>query len=109
MSGFSRRGEGVDTLTRMAFRIKDLPSPGDKVNIRTCAAKLEHLGHRGYEVYNASRQADRRRRERVDGTDLSTRRPTALPEELAAVYPVNTIPLASPSRPGTILTVASEG
>lgn len=41
-------------LTRMAFRIKDLPSPGDKVNIRTWPAKLEHLGHRGYEVYNAS-------------------------------------------------------
>ena len=46
-------------LTRMAFRIKDLPSPGDKVNIRTWPAKLEHLGHRGYEVYNASDEIGR--------------------------------------------------
>lgn len=76
----------------MAFRIKDLPSPGDKVNIRTWPAKLEHLGHRGYEVYNASDELLVAAVSAWTVLDLSTRRLTALPEELAAVYPVNTIP-----------------
>ena len=79
-------------LTRMAFRIKELPSPGDKVNIRTWPAKLEHLGHRGYEVYNASDELIVAAVSAWTVLDLSTRRLTALPEELAAVYPVNTIP-----------------
>ncbi|MFQ9868953.1 MAG: acyl-[acyl-carrier-protein] thioesterase [Bilophila wadsworthia] len=86
-------------LTRMAFRIKDLPSPGDKVNIRTWPAKLEHLGHRGYEVYNASDELIVAAVSAWTVLDLSTRRLTALPEELAAVYPVNTIPcIPFPSR-----------
>ena len=85
-------------LTRMAFRIKDLPSPGDKVNIRTWPAKLEHLGHRGYEVYNASDELIVAAVSAWTVLDLSTRRLTALPEELAAVYPVNTICLLYTSR-----------
>ena len=86
-------------LTRMAFRIKDLPSPGDKVNIRTWPATLEHLGHRGYEVYNASDELIVAAVSAWTVLDLSTRRLTALPEELAAVYPVNTIPcIPFPSR-----------
>ena len=86
-------------LTRMAFRIKDLPSPGDKVNIRTWPAKLEHLGHRGYEVYNASDELIVAAVSAWTVLDLSTRRLTALPEELAAVHPVNTIPcIPFPSR-----------
>ena len=86
-------------LTRMTFRIKDLPSPGDKVNIRTWPAKLEHLGHRGYEVYNASGELIVAAVSAWTVLDLTTRRLTALPEELAAVYPVNTIPcIPFPSR-----------
>ena len=80
------------------FVSRELPSPGDKVNIRTWPAKLEHLGHRGYEVYNASDELIVAAVSAWTVLDLSTRRLTALPEELAAVYPVNTI-LASPSRP----------
>lgn len=72
---------------------------GDKVNIRTWPAKLEHLGHRGYEVYNASDELLVAAVSAWTVLDLSTRRLTALPEELAAVYPVNTIPcIPFPSR-----------
>ena len=67
-------------LTRMTFRIKDLPSPGDKVNIRTWPAKLEHLGHRGYEVYNASGELIVAAVSAWTVLDLTTRRLTALPE-----------------------------
>mgnify|MGYP002237149509 FL=1 len=66
----------------MAFRIKDLPSPGDKVNIRTWPAKLEHLGHRGYEVYNASDELIVAAVSAWTVLDLSTRRLTALPKSL---------------------------
>lgn len=74
-------------LTRMAFRIKDLPSPGDKVNIRTWPAKLEHLGHRGYEVYNASDELIVAAVSAWTVLDLSTRRLTALPDEADATAP----------------------
>ena len=79
-------------LTRMAFRIKDLPSPGDRVNVRTWPAKLEHLGHRGYEVYSPSGDLVVAAVSAWTVMDLAARRLTSLPEHLAALYPVKTLP-----------------
>ncbi len=79
-------------LTRMAFRIKDLPSPGDRVNVRTWPAKLEHLGHRGYEVYSPSGELVVAAVSAWTVMDLAARRLTSLPEHLAALYPVKTLP-----------------
>ena len=86
-------------LTRLTLRIRDLPAPSDAVRVRTWPATLEHLGHRGYEVYDA---AGRRLVAAVSAwtvMDLSTRRLTSLPEHLAAMYPVKTLPcIPFPSR-----------
>ena len=79
-------------LTRMAFRIRDLPSPGDRVNVRTWPARLEHLGHRGYEVYAPSGERIAAAVSAWTVMDLASRRLTSLPEHLAALYPVKTLP-----------------
>lgn len=79
-------------LTRLALRIRDLPVPGDEVSVRTWPAKLEHLGHRGYEIYNAAGERIVAAVSAWTVLDLASRRLTALPEEAAALYPTKTLP-----------------
>ena len=74
-------------LSRLALRILRLPRAGEELLVKTWPSTLDHLGHRGYEVY------DEEDRLIVSGSsawaimDFRTRHMGRVPTELAAVYP----------------------
>ena len=78
-------------LTRMILRIEKLPLAGEHMRVHTWPARLDHVGHRGYELFDA--QGNRL----IEATgawvvmDLQTRRLVPMPEILQSAYPKKTL------------------
>ena len=79
-------------LTRLILYIEGLPAVGQTVRIRTWPAKMEHLGHRGYEVLDETGRPLVRATSAWTVMDLQTRRIVTMPDELLAAYPLKTLP-----------------
>ncbi len=79
-------------LTRLILYIDALPPVGQKVRIRTWPAKMDHLGHRGYEVQDADGKTLIRATSAWAVMDLQSRRIVTMPDDLLAAYPSKTLP-----------------
>ena len=77
-------------LTRLCLWIDALPCAGDPIRIRTWPSRLDHLGYRGYELWEREKLLVRAT-SAWTVLDLTTRRLCPLPDDLVAAYPLRTL------------------
>lgn len=74
-------------LTRLVLRIRRMPTPGESLIVRTWPSVLDRFGYRGYEVFDAKGGLLVSSGSAWSVMDLTARRLTPVPPELAEVYP----------------------
>lgn len=82
-------------LTRLILYIDALPLVGQKVLVRTWPSRMDHLGHRGYEVRDETGKTFIRSTSAWAVMDMMTRRIVTMPDDLLAAYPKKTLPCES--------------
>ncbi len=79
-------------LTRLILYVDGLPAVGQKVRVRTWPSRMDHLGHRGYEVLDEGGRSLIRATSAWAVMDLQSRRIVTMPDDLLAAYPAKTLP-----------------